>query len=126
MTRKRIRNFSRSMKPMKCLAIRRKEKNTTSTVNNTAKTGRMPNSSKKPVSPAPMEASGDPGNPPIHFRTSETAKSLAKVNIQIFLNKCLGPAPVAQDHAAQNSGGRIIRQNYIYPFVKRQRHIHKL
>ena len=86
------------------------------------RTGKMPNSLKKPGSPAPTEASGDPGNLQIHFQISEAAMILVKDNIQIFLNRCLVPAP-GSGSAVQNSGDRIIRQNYIFPCVTRQKRI---
>ena len=114
------------MKRTKCSVIRRKEKNTTSTGNNMVRTGKMPNSLKKPDSPVPMEASEDPGNPQILFQILAAAMILVKDNIQIFLNRCLAPVPVAQDHAVQNFGGRTTRQNCVFLCVMRPKRISQM
>ncbi len=102
------------MKPTKCSAIRRKEKNTISTENNMEKTGKKLNSLKKPAVRRLCGRNEDPDNQQIHFQILEVNKILVKDNILIFLNRCLVPEQVARDHAIQNSGDRIIRRNYIF------------
>src|SRR5882757_2463676 len=105
------------MKPTKCSVIRRKEKNMISMGNYTGRIGKMPSSLKRPDNQVATEAGGGLDNPQIHFQISEAATILVKGNIRIFLNRCLVPAPGDQDHAVQNSVGRIIRRNYIFPCV---------
>src|SRR6185503_4423661 len=99
MIKRHIKNFSRSMRPMKCSVILKKEKNMISM----EKTGNMPNNSNRRDSRSSMRVvSGDKHLPAI----------LKKGISPIFLNLYSEVVKGGPGGGKPNSAGRISRESF--------------